>query len=124
MELDFDVRKSLAPRKSVENNENLKKKSDFLAKKCFQRQKNQNLQNQQQQQQFGQLPGTEGLNGNGMGFANPGPPPAPSGSGIIILTIFQYCVSRCRKFEMCVLRCLKFQISVLKFALEMCVLKL
>ena len=29
-ELDFDVRKSLAPRKSTENDENPKKKSEFF----------------------------------------------------------------------------------------------
>ena len=34
-ELDFDVRKSLAPRKSTENYEKPKKKSDFFFEKKF-----------------------------------------------------------------------------------------
>ena len=41
-ESDFDAQKSLAPPKSVENNEKPKKKSDFFLKKNFRRQKIEN----------------------------------------------------------------------------------
>ena len=43
-ELDFDVKKSLAPRKSAENNEKPKQKSEILAEKNFSTSKNRKLQ--------------------------------------------------------------------------------